>query len=77
MMSNVSFKSSVNAICVWWLVSVGLSAILYLLHSLISHVLHLWKCKPKRIAPNDKDDYTLNFDDVISSIEGKLKSIFH
>ena len=64
------FKSSVNAICVWWLLSVGLSAIVYLLHSLIRPILE-WgmQCnQQKRIDVNE--DCTLHFDDVISIVKG-------
>ena len=57
-------------------VSVGLSAILYVLHSLISYVLHVYRRKitnrNRKIASIDikKEDNSLKFDDIVSSIKG-------
>ena len=83
-----TFKSSINVICLWWIYSVGLSILCYFLHNLISYVLSRDLCiqnlKPwikrkvnhlrrlKKIKTIDKDDYTLNFDDVISTIRGTV-----
>ena len=76
--NELSFKSSVNAICVWWVVSVGLSVILYVLHSLITHGLKEYKkyttTSTKKTKIVDKtqlvEDYSMNFDDIISGIKG-------
>lgn len=76
MMSNeetMSFKSSINAICVWWAVTIGLCVLLYLVHSLISYVLLLWQhyCnRQHRVATIDREDYH-DFDEVITAIKGK------
>ena len=57
-------------------VSVGLSAILYVLHSLISYILHVYRRKitnrNRKIASIDikKEDNFLKFDDIVSSIKG-------
>ena len=57
-------------------VSVGLSAILYVLHSLISYILHVYRRKitnrNRKIASIDikKEDNSLKFDDIVSSIKG-------
>ena len=54
----------------------GLSSILYVLHSLVSYVLHVYRRKitnrNRKIASIDikKEDDSLKFDDIVSSIKG-------
>lgn len=73
---TMSFKSSINAICVWWAVTIGLCVLLYLVHSLISYVLLVWQhyCnRQHRVATIDKEDYQRHwdFDEVITALKGK------
>ena len=64
-------------------VSVGLSAILYVLHSLISYVLHVYRRKitnrNRKIASIDikKEDNSLKFDDIVSSIKGTSSEVIY
>ena len=64
----MSFKSCVHTICVWWLLSVGISIIFYLLHSLISRILE-WANQQKRVEGVDQR-YRPNLDDVIEGLKG-------
>ena len=65
----MGFKSCVHAICVWWLLSIGISIILYLLHSLISQILE-WANQQKRVEEGADHCYRPNLDDVIEGLKG-------
>ena len=61
----MSSNSCVHVICVWWLLSVGMSLFLYFLHSLISQILE-WANQQRRV----EDSYQPSFDDVIEALKG-------
>ena len=61
----MSSKSCVHVICVWWLLSVGMSLFLYFLHNLISQILE-WANQQRRV----EDSYQPSFDDVIEALKG-------
>ena len=73
----LTFKSSINAICLWWVYSVGLSIICYIIYEAFKYAMlcQLFK-KQSRLKyesnGNGKDDFTLNFDDVISTVQGTV-----
>ena len=60
----LTFKSSVYAICVWWISSVGLSAVMYILYLLIQRILEMFQSKVNTYQPT--------FDDVVSGLKGKV-----
>ena len=60
----ITFKSSIYAICVWWISSVGLSAVMYFLYLLIQRILEMFQSKVNTYQPT--------FDDVVSGLKGKV-----
>ena len=60
------FNSCVHAICVWWLVSVGISLFLYFLYSLISQILE-WANQQQTRRNSCQPP---SFDDVIEVLKG-------
>ena len=64
--AGLTFKSSINAICQWWLLSVGLSAFIYILYVLIQRILEIM------FKPKVEDTYYPTFDDVVSGLKGKV-----
>ena len=67
--TGLIFKSSINAICQWWIVSVGLSAFIYILYILIQKILDMFK-------PNEVDIYHPTFDDVVSVLNGRVHTYY-
>jgi hypothetical protein len=63
---GLSFKSSVNAICLWWLVSIGISALIYVLYSLIHRLSDVLRI---RVQPQTNEELT--FDDILAGLKGK------